>query len=147
MHSDAYEPIWVKLGIVIDAAKVDILILIRVNLTLIQGRRDARKHQLSHTVLNGLDGIWYASLTCWSDEHLFVSSDSRERTLPRWFSRKQTNQPPVYTFNDRFFQTSQDDRHHCTMHLDNSVDDLVFSGMRIQKLPRSFSGKYLRRFW
>ena len=56
MHSDVWELIWFKLGMMIDTVKFDILVLVYVALTMIQGHRSARKQkrlwQLSHKVCN-----------------------------------------------------------------------------------------------
>ena len=42
MHSDIYDPVWFKLGIMIDTLELYIFILIYVALILIQGYRDVR---------------------------------------------------------------------------------------------------------
>ena len=42
MHSDAHEPLWFKLGMIIDTTERLSLILNSVILTLIQGHRDGR---------------------------------------------------------------------------------------------------------
>ena len=43
MHSDIYESIWFKLGMLIDTIELCILIIIYVTLTLMQDHRYARK--------------------------------------------------------------------------------------------------------
>ena len=57
MHADVCEPIWFKLGLMIDATELNNLILVYEILTLIQGHRDARNktflHHLSYKVWNG----------------------------------------------------------------------------------------------
>ena len=46
MHSDIYELIWFKLGLVIDTAELCMMTLGLVILTIIQGHRDAREQKL-----------------------------------------------------------------------------------------------------
>ena len=92
MHSDVYESIWSKLGMMIDTIVLYILVLVLLFLTLIQGHRTARKQNLCVSYLrkfvNNLNGIWYTVETCWYDEpyiHFMLSTQySRERTLRIW---------------------------------------------------------------
>ena len=75
MHSDIYELIWFELCMMIETAKLYILILVYVTLTLIQGYRDARKDRLySNCLPKSLMGlVWNAVETCKSDEsHVHV---------------------------------------------------------------------------
>ena len=48
MYSDIYEPIWFKLGMMINNIELNILKLVFVTFTLIQGCRDARKQELDY---------------------------------------------------------------------------------------------------
>ena len=56
MHSNVYEWIWFRLGMMIDTVQLYIMILVLLTLTLIQSHRSARKqkpiHQLSHKVFS-----------------------------------------------------------------------------------------------
>ena len=88
MNSDICESIVFKLGMMIDATHI--FILVYVTLTFMQGHGDARKQklvrQLSHRKFSmGLERIWHAVETCLSYEsHVqFFSSDqySREKIL------------------------------------------------------------------
>ena len=61
MHSNVYESIWFKLGVMIDTIEFYILILNLWTLALIQGHRSARKQkhlpQLTDNVFIDFDGI------------------------------------------------------------------------------------------
>ena len=67
MHSVIYKQIRFKLGL-IDSAKLYMLILVKVTVTLIQGHRVVGKQkplgQLSLKFSMNCDGIWYALETC-----------------------------------------------------------------------------------
>ena len=71
MHSEVYESVWSKLGMIIDTVALYILILLWLALTLIQGHRSARKQkllpQLSHKVFNQFESLWmyYWDLFVW----------------------------------------------------------------------------------
>ena len=74
MHSDIHESIWVKLGIMIVAVELYILMLILLTLTFIQGHRSAKKqkplHQLSHKVFSWFE--WnYGDLFVWWTSYSF----------------------------------------------------------------------------
>ena len=62
MHSDIYEQIWFKLGMMIATTEFCIFSTGVSGLTLIQGHRVVRKqkllHQFSH-ISADLDGIWH----------------------------------------------------------------------------------------
>ena len=71
IHSDIYESIWFKLGLMTDTVELYILILVLLTLTLIQGHRSARKQklwrQLSHKVFLGGRVGWFGwnLVYCW----------------------------------------------------------------------------------
>ena len=72
MQPDIYEPIWSKLGTMIDTTKLYILILVEGAMVLIQGHKGARKQRLCANCLTkfstDLDGIGYVVETSCSDE-------------------------------------------------------------------------------
>ena len=63
---------WFKLGVMMVTTKSNILILVWVTLTLIQGHRIKERKNICasyHTKFSiGLGGVWYAVETCWCEE-------------------------------------------------------------------------------
>ena len=51
MHSDICEPVWFKIGIMIVATELYILILVYMTLTIIQGHREERKQNFCSSFL------------------------------------------------------------------------------------------------
>ena len=85
MHSDVCDPMWFKLGMMIDTTELYIMTQVYITLTLIHGDRHARKVellcQLSPKVINGFR--WHLA-SCWdllvrlSDTHFLCDYYSRE---------------------------------------------------------------------